>query len=210
MAAEALVGDARARGLELAAPSDVVEDPGSGIEGRVDGHVVTVGSADWLRGRGYSHPATPTLDDGAPGARRRGWDDRRRGGDDRPRSARGGRGRGPAAVKRHRARGHGLGRPSRRGRRAGREIGVDQVYAEQSPEAKLDVVRAMRADAHRRPVLMVGDGVNDAPALALADVGIAMGAGGATVSSQTADAVITVDRIDRVADAVEIGVARCA
>ena len=89
--------------------------------------------------------------------------------------------------------------------RVGRELGVDRVYAEQSPEDKLEVVRRIRADPTLRPVIMVGDGVNDAPALALADLGIAMGAAGATVSSETADAVITVDRVDRVADAVHIG-----
>ena len=89
--------------------------------------------------------------------------------------------------------------------RVGRELGVDRVYAEQSPEDKLEVVRSLRADAALRPVVMVGDGVNDAPALALADLGIAMGAAGATVSSETADAVITVDRVDRVADAVHTG-----
>ena len=85
--------------------------------------------------------------------------------------------------------------------RIGRELGVDRVYAEQSPEEKLEVVRRLREDPDLGPVIMVGDGVNDAPALALADLGVAMGVAGATVSSETADAVITVDRVDRIADA---------
>ena len=89
--------------------------------------------------------------------------------------------------------------------RVGRELGVDRVYAEQSPEDKLKVVRMLRERPELRPVVMVGDGVNDAPALALADVGIAMGAAGATVSSETADAVITVDHVDRVATALHAG-----
>jgi P-type E1-E2 ATPase len=89
--------------------------------------------------------------------------------------------------------------------RIGRELGVDRVYSEQTPEDKLEVVARLRGDPNLSPVIMVGDGVNDAPALALADLGIAMGVAGATVSSETADAVITVDRVDRVADAVHTG-----
>ncbi|UTI63859.1 HAD-IC family P-type ATPase [Paraconexibacter antarcticus] len=89
--------------------------------------------------------------------------------------------------------------------RIGDLLGVDRVYAEQSPEDKLEVVRRLREDPQLSPVIMVGDGVNDAPALAIADLGIAMGAAGATVSSETADAVIVVDRVDRVADAVHTG-----
>src|SRR5262249_5629414 len=87
----------------------------------------------------------------------------------------------------------------------GSQLGLDRVYAERSPEEKLEVVRALRASPELSPVMMVGDGINDAPALALADVGIAMGFGGATVASEAADAVIVVDRVDRVANAVRIG-----
>jgi hypothetical protein len=76
---------------------------------------------------------------------------------------------------------------------------------EQSPEDKLEVVRRIARDRDLRLVITVGDGINDAPALAIADLGIAMGVAGATVSSETADAVITVDRIDRVADAIHTG-----
>jgi P-type E1-E2 ATPase len=87
----------------------------------------------------------------------------------------------------------------------GRQLGLDRVYANQSPEDKLDIVRRMQGDPRCSPVVMVGDGINDAPALATADVGIAMSNAASTISSETADAVITVDRIVRVADAIAIG-----
>ncbi len=81
------------------------------------------------------------------------------------------------------------------------ELGVASVHAECLPVDKVNAVRAIR----ERPVIMVGDGVNDAPVLAAADVGIAMGAKGATAASESADAVILVDDISRTAKAVEIG-----
>jgi soluble P-type ATPase len=83
----------------------------------------------------------------------------------------------------------------------GTVLGVDEVMAERSPAEKLDIVRAER---QRAPTVMVGDGVNDAPALALADVGVAMGARGATASSEAADVVLTVDRLERVGEVRQI------
>lgn len=81
------------------------------------------------------------------------------------------------------------------------EIGIERVRAECLPADKVREV----AEIPERPVIMVGDGVNDAPVLAAADVGIAMGARGATAASESADAVILVDDISRTAKAVEIG-----
>ena len=87
----------------------------------------------------------------------------------------------------------------------GAAIGLDAVLAERSPSDKVAAVGIERGNAEG-PVVMVGDGINDAPALAAADVGVAMGARGATASSEAADIVITVDRLDRLAEAV--GIAR--
>jgi soluble P-type ATPase len=85
----------------------------------------------------------------------------------------------------------------------GAAVGVDAVYADRSPSEKVDIVRQESAD---RPgtTLMVGDGVNDAPALAAADLGVALGARGATASSEAADVVLVADRLDRLAAGVTI------
>jgi heavy metal translocating P-type ATPase len=210
--AEALVHGAQCRGLELSFPDGVEEGAGQGTEGVVDGRRVTVGSPGWLERRGYEIPGAIVAElDAEEGAGRAkvlvGVD---------------GRLTGAIVLADHlRPDAHGLVDGLRRagirhvalatGDRAavaeaiGLEIGVDRVYAGQSPEQKLELVRALQADETLRPVVMVGDGINDAPALAAADVGIAMGAAGATVASETADAVVLVDRIERVTDAVRIG-----
>jgi len=199
--AGAVVRAARERGLLLLEATEIVETPGRGVRGRVGAAVVSVGGAH--------DGASVALEDGEPGRMVIAvWIDDALAGEiimsDPVR---------PEAV--------GLiGRLRRAGVRRiamvsgdrqdvasalGAALGLDAVYADQTPEDKLNVVRGMRTSPDLGPVIMVGDGINDAPALALADCGIALGAAGATVSSDTADAVITVDRIDRVADALEIG-----
>ncbi len=204
--AEALVLAAAERGIELAAPSGLAEEPGHGIRGVVDGHEVALGQREWVS-RSLGEPmarAVPAL----PGAAVITVAvDRRPAGEIvladpiRPDAS--------ELIDSLRARGierlvlvSGDTREVVDGIAA--QAGLDDVVADCSPEEKLEVVRAEQARG-KGTVVMVGDGVNDAPALALADVGIAMGARGATAASESADAVLIVDRVDRVGAAIEIG-----
>lgn len=82
------------------------------------------------------------------------------------------------------------------------EVGLTEVHARCLPQDKLTILTSIPKE--KRPVTMVGDGVNDAPALTVADVGIAMGAHGSTAASESADVVILKDDLERVAEAVMI------
>lgn len=204
--AQAIVDTARKRGLALSIPSDVTEEPGRGALGTVDGHRITVGRFDtpgaqppWVRAVGNR----ALLDDAAVA-----W------------LSVGGRPVGavllrdpvrpdaPRTVRHLRAAGIDrllmlTGDRPEPAREVAAVLGLDGVRAELSPAGK---VAAVRAERDRAVTVMVGDGVNDAPALAAADIGVAMGARGSTASSEAADIVLTTDRVDRLADAVAIAV----
>ena len=206
--AGALVGAAREDGLELASPTDVREEPGRGITGRIDGRRIGVGGLAWLHRVGFTGPSTHgplPVSDGAHV-----WvayGDEVVGEIVLADELRPDAGAGINALRRSGIRHVAMVSGDERAvaERIGAKVGVDRVYSELTPDDKLAVVTALQANASLKPVVMVGDGVNDAPALALADAGIAMGSSGATVAAETADAVIVVDRISRVADAIGIG-----
>ena len=204
--ATAVVRAAVERGCPLGQPADVTERAGQGIEGTVAGRLVRLGRAEWAGVQG-----TPPW---VRAVRRRAWldgaltvfvavdgtpagalllEDRirpdarqtiralRRGGITRVVLATGDRAEAASAV--------------------GALTGVDEVLAELTPGGKLD---AVRREQRRAAVIMTGDGINDAPALALADVGVAMGARGSTASSEAADAVLTVDHLGRLGEATAL------
>ncbi len=207
--AAAIVHAARGRGLALDFPADAVEDAGAGITGTVGGRRVAVGTAEFASGGG-------ALAGWARDVRRRATiegttnvfvavDGQLVGAlvlDDpiRPET--------PRAIRSIRRAGVGrivmvTGDSYAVAEMVGAAIGVDGVLAERTPSDKVEAVKSERADAGG-PIVLVGDGLNDAPALALADVGVAMGARGATASSEAADIVIVVDRLDRLAEAIRL------
>ncbi|MGO4361832.1 heavy metal translocating P-type ATPase [Terrabacter sp. RAF57] len=203
--ASALVGAARTRGLDLVLPTAVHEVHGYGLEGRVGTTVVRLGKARWIVG---DDPAwlrqvrrRAALDgcltvfvavDGAPAGAFLLEDPVRA---DAPRMV--------SALREVGIRRTVLlsGDRADIAETVGRIVGVDAVLADRDPADKLAAIRDESATAR---TIMVGDGVNDAPALAAAGVGVALAARGATASSEAADVVLTVDRVDAVADAILI------
>lgn len=88
--------------------------------------------------------------------------------------------------------------------RIARQIGIDEVHASLLPEQKLEAIQAIQRETG--PTAMVGDGINDAPALATADIGIAMGVAGTDVAIESADIALMADDLGKIAEA--IGLAR--
>ena len=195
------------RGLPLSFPRQVVEELGAGIRGRIDNRDVALGKASWVLHGQAAPPALRRLQrrlmmEGASGVFVA-IDNRLAGAlilEDPVRSD------APLTLRSLRRVGFKriallTGDHSDVAKVVGGVIGVDQVFAERSPADKVEAVRAEHLQA---VTVMVGDGINDAPALAAADVGVAMGARGATASSEAADVVLVVDRLDRLAELVRI------
>lgn len=207
--AAAVVAAAHERGLTLAVPTRVNEQPGAGLRGDVGGRAVVLGSHDYVASHAqgvegeWSRRLLRRLSyEGVSGVlvavdgRLAGailLADRLR--PDAPRALRALRRAGIKKIVMV------SGDRQDVAETIAGALGVDSVLAERAPEDKVDAVLAERAAGK---TLMVGDGINDAPALAAADVGIAMGARGAAASSEAADVVLLVDRLDRVVEGLLI------
>ena len=208
--ASALVAAAAERGLVLDVPRDTDESPGQGIAGWVGGDHVVVGSSEFVRPRAPAGlaDALAAVSEGCDGGHVLVGVDGQVVGmilvDDTVRDD-----ASELVARLHKSGVRHVaivsGDRADVTERIGAAIGADAVYPELMPDEKLGIVASARSAAWGGPVAMVGDGVNDAPALAGADVGIAMGTGGGTAAAETADVVIADDRVDRVVDAVQIG-----
>lgn len=203
--ARALVGEALDRGLNLARPEEVEEVPGEGLFGLVEGHPITVGGVRLMSRNGIGFPSLQSparagaalatvlvAVDGLPAASLSFADSLR---DD-----------GSRALDELRACGVERIVLATGDRRDVAEtivagLPVDAVRADLDPHGKTVTVAE---EKRYGPVMMVGDGVNDAPALAAADLGVALGARGATAAAEAADVVLLVDSLAPLPRAIRI------
>ena len=202
--AAALAEAALARGLHLSFPSGTKEEPGAGTVGEVDGHVVAIGGGRFVAAQLGQPPEFGQVShgkdvitvavaiDGAYAGeivmedtlRKDAHDtvaELRRLGIDRIILASGDR--------------------EEIAKRVTSPLGLDEIYGELDPAAKAQLAEQRRSAG---PLMMVGDGVNDAPGLAVADVGVAMGARGTAASTEAAGAVILVDDLRPLAHGIAI------
>jgi heavy metal translocating P-type ATPase len=205
MIAQAIVEEAQKKGLKLAVPGDVVETAGEGLEGRVEGHHVVVGGYRFVSERvlGVGHALWRADRPAGAAAVAVGIDGKFAGVLILADELRAGT---QALLQCLRALGverivlatgdrHDVAELVARG------LSIDALRSELTPDQKTLVVLSERKHG---PVMMIGDGVNDAPALAAADLGVAMGAKGAAASAEAADVVLLVDQLDRILPAMEI------
>ena len=203
--ARTIVAEAQARGLALAIPADVAETPGEGIAGTVEGRSVMIGSPRYIAAKvGRSGLSTLAEDrpagavavaiaiDGTPSGVLI-LNDALRAGTARLLGELRAIGIERIVV--------ATGDRSEVARFIAFGLPIDLVRADLTPDQKVLTVLSERKSG---PVMMIGDGVNDAPALAAADIGMAMGAKGAAASAEAADVVLLVDHLDRVLPAIRI------
>eukprot|EP01037_Dinobryon_pediforme_P014059 gene14059-14177_t len=201
--AAAIVSAAVAKDMALSLPHGVRERAGFGIEGMVDGHAICVGSHEMMTGmgdldvlNGQDIPASALKIFVAIDAKLAAV--MIFGDELRPET--------PAAIRILRTEKIArivmvTGDRAEIAEPIGKMLGLDLVLSGLTPAQKVEAIKAEQA---LKPTMMVGDGLNDAPALAAAEVGIAMGARGASASSEAADIVILVDNVGRVAEAITI------
>lgn len=206
--ARAIVAAAHAQGIETQLPDDFETTPGHGVAARIDGRQVVIGDGMLAKANVQMHPAAvqraelhagqgqkviPVAVDSAVAGLLVVADTIR------PESR-----TAVARLKQLGVRETVLisGDNARVAEGVAATLGVDRVYADALPEAKLDLIREYQARGLR--VAFIGDGVNDAPALAVADIGIAMGGGGTAVAAETADIVLLADQLDRVPALIEL------
>lgn len=205
--AKAVVSAALAKGIELKPPEHVKETMGSGLSGEIGGRQVVAGSREMVLSRAELSPWELRA------IRRASWrsalivfvavdgrligalllaDELRA---DTPRAIRLLRDAGVARMVMV------TGDRAAAAQAIGAALDLDAVLADRVPS---DKVEAVRSEQRLHPTIMVGDGINDAPALAVADTGVALGARGASACSEAADVVILTDRLDRVGEAIII------